>query len=93
MPSKQRLAQLHNAQLAREKAKKWKIEQSLPTAQSENELLHTDTIDLDNVDNLESATWFWNMSANKSKSESDKGGQLVEEEPNFESKTKVAVPL
>ena len=42
---------------------------------------------------MESTTWFWNMSANESESESDKGGQLDKEEPDFESKTEAAVPL
>ena len=93
MPSKRRLAQLHDARLAREKAKKRKVEQSLPTAQSGNKPLRTDTSDSDELNNSESATWFWNMSANESKSESDEGGQLDEDEPDFESRTKEAVPL
>ena len=45
------------------------------------------------MDNLESMTWFWNMSANKSESELDEGRQLDEEKPDFEFKTKVAVSL
>lgn len=32
------------------------------------------------------------MNANESKSQSNEGGQLDEEEPNFESKTKAAIP-
>lgn len=33
------------------------------------------------------------MSANESESESDEGGQSDEDEPDFESRTKAAVPL
>ena len=91
MPFKQRLVQLHDAQLAREKAKKQKVKQSLPTAQSENKPFYTDTNNLDNVDNVEYTTLFSNMSANESESELDKGGQLDKEEPDFESKTKAAI--
>lgn len=93
MPSKRRLAQLHDARLAREKAKKRKVEQSLPTAQSCNKPPRTDTIDSNDSDDSndsKSATWFWNMSANKSESESDEGGQLDEDEPDFESRTEAA---
>ena len=61
--------------------------------QSENKPLRTNTSNSNDVNNSESATWFSNMSANESKSELDKGGQLDEEKPDFESKTKVAVPL
>lgn len=87
MPSKRRLAQLHNARLARKKAKKQKVKQSLSSAQSCNKSPRTDTIDLNDS---EYVTWFWNMSAHKSKSESDKGGQLDKDEPDFESRTEVA---
>ena len=96
MPFKRRLVQLHDARLvAIEKAKKRKVEQSLPTAQSCNKPLRTDTSDLDDSDDSEAATWFWNMSANESESEfeSDEGGQSDEDEQDFESRTEVAVPL
>lgn len=72
MLSKQCFVQLHYAQLTRKKAKKRKIEQLLLTIQSENKLLHTDTSDLDNINNWKSATWFWNISTNESAFESDK---------------------
>lgn len=74
MPSKRRLAQLHNARLAREKTKKREVDQSIPTAQPHDEPFCTDASDSDDLNNPESVIWFWNMSANESESESDEGG-------------------
>ena len=65
----------------------------VPTAQSQNKPLRTDTSDSDDLNNSESGTWFWNMSANESEHESDEVGQVDEEEPDIESRTEVAVPL
>ena len=69
------------------------MHRSIPTAQSQNKPFSTNISDSDNLNNSESATWFWNMSANDSESELDKKGQIDEEEPDIESRTKVAVPL
>ena len=56
MASKQCLAQLYDAQLAKKKAKKQKVKQLLPTTQFKNKPLCIDTSNSNNVDNLESAT-------------------------------------
>ena len=66
MPSKRRLAQLHDARLvAVEKAKKRKVEQSLPTAQSGNKPLRT--IDTSGSEDSEAGTWFWQINPSLSR--------------------------
>lgn len=56
MHFKQRLAQLHHAQLARKKAKKQKIEQLIPITQLYKKVLCTNIIDLNNLNNSKCAT-------------------------------------
>lgn len=56
MYSKRRLPQLQNARLAKEKVKKQRVEQLLQTTQSCDKPLRIDTNNLDNLNNLKSAT-------------------------------------
>lgn len=104
MPSERRLEQLKTARLvAAEQAKKREIEVDSTLQPGINDqLCNVDTSDISETDNSEKAnrTWFWNLSANESCSDSEEkppgkrelgeGGLDVElEEPRSEE----AVPL